>query len=200
MRLPPMSTFAPWETAPSTCFRRSTSADSVDKGPSVVFSSSGSPGFRAASAALKLLQELVGELFDDDEPLRRAAGLPRVVHPSPDRPLDGVFEIGVFEDDERVAAAEFHRGRLEVLSGARRDAPAGRDAAGQRDALDARIIDDAGPTDRARSADWYRGRPARPRRSNSFSKAIAHCGTMPACFTSRTLPAIRCGPATRASW
>ena len=55
-------------------------------------------------------------LFDDDEPLGRAAGLAGVVHPSPDRPLDGVVEIGVFEHDEGVAAAELHRRRLEVLA------------------------------------------------------------------------------------
>ena len=54
-----------------------------------------------------------------------------------------MFEIGVFEDDERVAAAELHRRGLEVLSGSRRDALARRDAAGQRHAFDARVVDDA---------------------------------------------------------
>ena len=33
MRLPPMTTFAPWETAPSTCFKRSSKACSEDNGP-----------------------------------------------------------------------------------------------------------------------------------------------------------------------
>ena len=101
------------------------------------------PWFESRKRRLKLLQEFVGKFVDDDEPLRRAAGLSRIVHPSPHRPLDGVFEIGVFEDNERVAAAEFHRGRLEVLSGSCRDASAGRDAAGQRHAFDSRVIDDA---------------------------------------------------------
>ena len=95
----------------------------------------------APSAAWNFSRNLSASLFDDDEALGRAAGLAGIVHPAPDRPLDGVFEIGIFEHDERVAAAELHRGRLEVLTGARRDAPAGRDAAGQRHALDARIID-----------------------------------------------------------
>ncbi len=53
-----------------------------------------------------------------------------------------MFHIGVFQDDEGVAAAKLHRRRLKVLSSARRDASTGRDAAGQRDALDARVIDD----------------------------------------------------------
>ena len=53
-----------------------------------------------------------------------------------------MLEIGVFEDDERVAAAELHRRRFQVLAGPRRDASAGRDAAGQRDTFDTNIIDD----------------------------------------------------------
>ncbi len=52
IRLPPNATFAPFATALSTCLSKSTSADSVDKGPCVVFSSIGSPGFSASSAVL----------------------------------------------------------------------------------------------------------------------------------------------------
>ena len=70
-------------------------------------------------------------LVDDDEALGRAAGLAGVVHPAPDRPGDGMVEVGVFEHDEGVAAAQLHRRDLEVLAGARGDALAGRDAAGQ---------------------------------------------------------------------
>ncbi len=47
---------------------------------SVVFSSSGSPGFRAESAVFELLQEFVREFVDNDKSLRRAAGLPGIVH------------------------------------------------------------------------------------------------------------------------
>ena len=53
-----------------------------------------------------------------------------------------MVEIGVFEDDECVAAAEFHRRRFQVLSGPRRDASASCDAAGQRHTFDTHIIDD----------------------------------------------------------
>jgi hypothetical protein len=59
----------------------------------------------------------------------------------PQTALDGVFEIGIFEHDERIAAAELHRRRFEVLTGARRDAPAGCHAARQCHAFDTGIID-----------------------------------------------------------
>ncbi len=137
-----MSTFAPCETAPSTCFKRSTRADSDGQRTQRRLLVQRIARLERRKRRLELLQEFVGEFLDDDESLRGAAGLPGIVHPSPDRPFDGVFEIGVFEDDERVAAAELHRGWLEVLAGACRDASAGRDAAGQRHALDARVIDD----------------------------------------------------------
>jgi len=79
---------------------------------------------------LELLQEFVSEFFDNDETLRRAAGLSRVVHLSPNGPLDRMFEVGIFEHDKCVTPSELHRGHLEVLPGSRRDAPAGVDAAG----------------------------------------------------------------------
>ncbi len=51
MRLPPMISFAPLATASSTCLTSWSRAASLDKGPSVVFSSMGSPAFNASSAA-----------------------------------------------------------------------------------------------------------------------------------------------------
>jgi hypothetical protein len=98
-------------TALSTCASKCTSAASVDSGPC------------------------------DDEPLRRAAGLAAVVHAAPDGPRNGLVEVGVVEHDERVAAAELHRGLLQVLAGAGRDRATGSDAARERHALDARIVD-----------------------------------------------------------
>ena len=96
----------------------------------------------APERGLELLEELVGDFVDHNEALRRATCLPGVVHSPPDGPLHGVFEIGVFEHDERVAAAQLHRGRLEVLPGPCRDTPAGRNAAGEGHTLDPRIVDD----------------------------------------------------------
>ncbi len=52
MRLPPRSSFAPSATASCTCLRSCTNAASVDRGPCVVFSSIGSPGFKTDSAAV----------------------------------------------------------------------------------------------------------------------------------------------------
>ena len=200
MRLPPMSTFAPCGDRTIDLLQKVNQRRFRGQADPASSSRPSDPRLsEPASAALKLLQEFVGELLDDDESLRGAAGLAGVVHPAPDRPFDGVFEIGVFENDERVAAAELHRRRLEVLSGPCRDAPAGRDAAGQRHALDARIIDD-GVGLIVRDQQIGIEPAGAPASISSFSKAIAHCGTQPACFTSRTLPAIRCGPATRASW
>ena len=88
-------------------------------------------GLERRERRLELLQELVGDRVDDDEPLGRAAGLSGVVHPAPDGPFDGVVEVGVFEHDEGVAAAEFHRRNLQILARSRGDALAGGDAAGQ---------------------------------------------------------------------
>ena len=142
MRLPPISSLAPLATAASTWVNSCTSAASLDRGPSVVFSSIGSPALSALSAAWNSFEELVGDGFDHDEALGGAAGLAGVVHPAPDRPGDGVVEVGVFQHDEGVAAAELHGGDLEVPAGARGDALARGDAAGQADALDAGVVDD----------------------------------------------------------
>src|SRR5580658_9653963 len=62
IRLPPMTTLAPLAIAPSTCFKRSSKADSVDNGPSVVFSSIGSPALSAARAAWNSARNLSATL------------------------------------------------------------------------------------------------------------------------------------------
>jgi hypothetical protein len=54
-----------------------------------------------------------------------------------------VFHVGVFEHDEGIAAAEFHRRRLQVLARTRGDAAARGDAAGQGHALDPWVVDHA---------------------------------------------------------
>jgi hypothetical protein len=97
----------------------------------------------AASAVWNFVEKAVGQFFDDDETLRRDAALAHVVHLGPDRPLDRLVEVGVLEHDEGVAAAQLHRGLLEVLSGSRGNAFSGFHAAGQRHALDPGIVDHA---------------------------------------------------------
>ena len=90
---------------------------------------------------LELGEERVGHALDHDETLGRATGLAGIVHPAPDCPGNGQIEIGILQHDERVAAAQFHRGHFEVFARARRDAAARLDASGQRDALDAQVVD-----------------------------------------------------------
>ena len=87
---------------------------------------------------------------------------------------------------------------LEILAGPRRDALAGCDAAGQRYAFDARIVDDViGLIMRDQKigvqADWRSGFDPKLLEGD---RALRN---EPACLTNKTLPAIRCGPATRAS-
>jgi hypothetical protein len=105
----------------------------------VVFSSI---GLELAQRRLEGREELVRDRLHDDEALGGATGLPAIIHPAPDRPFDGVGDIGVLQHDEGVAAAKLHRGWLQILARLARDDPAGRGAAGQRHALDAPVVDD----------------------------------------------------------
>ncbi len=58
-----------------------------------------------------------------------------------ERAADGIFHIGVVENDQGRLAAEFHGGVLHVRAGLCQHALAGRDRAGQRDLGDQRVID-----------------------------------------------------------
>ena len=127
----------------STCFRRSTNAEFRRQRTQRRLLVKRVSRLQGRERCFELVQEFVGEFVDDDEALRGATGLPGIVHPPPNGPLDRVFEIGVVEDDKCVTAAELHRRGLEVLSGSRCDALARRDAAGQRHAFDAGVVDDA---------------------------------------------------------
>ena len=56
---------------------------------------------------------------------------------------DGVFEIGVVEDDQRRLAAKLHRRVLHLRAGERQHLAAGRHRAGQRDLGDDRMAEPA---------------------------------------------------------
>jgi hypothetical protein len=90
----------------------------------------------------KLLEEPGRKFLDDDESLRRDARLPVVVHTAPHGPFNGALEIGILENDEGIAAAEFKRRRLEVLPGTGSNASTSRSATGEGDPLDPRVVDD----------------------------------------------------------
>src|SRR5580700_3538705 len=86
--------------------------------------------------------EFLGDALVDDETLSRDAGLPVVDETRLNRHLDGLLHVGAWHDDERVAAAEFQHGLLDLLSCFAGYLTPRRFAAGQRDGLDARVIDD----------------------------------------------------------
>ena len=100
-------------------------------------------GFEHRECGLKFFQKLVGQFFDHDEAFSCDAALTHVVHLRPHRPLDRFVEVGIVEHDERIAAAQFHRGLLEIFSGSGRDTFSSFHAAGQRDAFDPGIVNHA---------------------------------------------------------
>ena len=103
----------------------------------------GVSGLEFRQRFLELVEKTVSQFFDDDESLCRHTALARVVHFSPDGPLDRLVKVGVLEHDEGIAAAQLHRGLLEVLPRSGGDASCRFHATGQRHTLDARIIDHA---------------------------------------------------------
>ncbi len=92
----------------------------------------------------ELLDELVVQVVCDDEPLGGVAGLPGVVHPRRDAPLDNRVEVVGGKNDEGVGAAELEHDLLEVAAGDLGDRGAGARGAGQRHAGDPLVGDDVG--------------------------------------------------------
>jgi hypothetical protein len=89
------------------------------------------------------LDEVVGELLSNDEALRGRGALPGIREAGGERRRHRTLEIGVVEDDERVAAAEVQRHLLALLAGQRRDLTAGAAAAAEAHRGDHRRGDDA---------------------------------------------------------
>jgi hypothetical protein len=92
----------------------------------------------------ELVRELVVELVDHDEALRRVARLTRVLQAPADSRLHHRVEVVGLEHDERVRPAELQDDLLEVPPGDLRHGGARAPRPGERDALDARVGDDAG--------------------------------------------------------
>ena len=99
----------------------------------------------AHDGALHALDETADEGFSnrllDDEPLGAGADLTGVGQSSFDTRLDGLFDVGVVEHHEDVAAAEFKRGFLEHFRRAGGDLRAGALGPCQGHALDTVIAD-----------------------------------------------------------
>ena len=66
------------------------------------------------------LAEVVVDRVEDDDAARRGAALTGVRERRGERPLDGVVEVGVVADDERVLAAELEADLREPPAGAPR--------------------------------------------------------------------------------
>ena len=171
----------------------------MDNGPRVVFSSIGSPAFRAASAAWNFSRNLSASLSTTMNRLAAQQVCP-VLYIRPQTAHLMVWSRSASSSTMNASLPPSSiEDDLEVLV-----RPAPRCSGPPRRCRSAptpliRGSSTTDPTARARSAGWCTARPGAPASIHSFSNAIAHCGTMPACFTTRTLPAIRCGPATRAS-
>src|SRR5439155_721296 len=88
------------------------------------------------------VEEGLGHRVDDDEALGGDAALAVVDETRLGGGARGGRDVGVLQDDERVAPAELEHGLLELAPGLLRDAAPGAVAAGQRDAAHARVGDD----------------------------------------------------------
>ena len=81
----------------------------------------------------ELGDEVIGDAFEQVEPLDRQASLAAVEEAAHRSGADGAIDIGVVADDHRIAAAEFQRHMLEVLRGRLHDPAAGVGGAGEAD-------------------------------------------------------------------
>ena len=115
----------------------------MDNGPSVVFSSIGSPGLRAASAAWNFSRNLSASVSTTMNRFAAQQVWP-VLYIRPQTAHLMVWSRSASSStmNASLPPSSIEEG-LRFCPGPRRDAPAGRDAAGQRNALDARIVDDA---------------------------------------------------------
>ena len=108
------------------------------------------------------LGERVRDRVDGDEPLPGNAALARIQEPGADRAAGCRLDVGVGEDDERVAAAELEDRLLQVKCTGRGDLdPDGLGPGGQGDRRDALIGDQLGDPTAGKDDDLERGVLAR---------------------------------------
>src|SRR5208282_6628689 len=93
-------------------------------------------------APLEPTKKRVDDAILNNEALRRDAGLTGVLHAPNHTPLHGGIEIGIIQDNEGIAAAEFHRALLQCLTRLGSDRRHRPFAAGQRNPSDPAISDD----------------------------------------------------------
>ena len=92
----------------------------------------------------EFVQKLICQTFNHNETLGRCAGLPGVAHAPADSMFDSFFEIGIFQHDESVAAAELHGRFFQLLASLRRHHRASGFTAGQRYGANAWVFNHLG--------------------------------------------------------
>lgn len=104
----------------------------------------GVPGLERRELTAHSLDEVVVDIREHDEPLRRHAALPGVGHPAGHRGADRTLQSFTVEDDEDVAAAQLQQAGLHVPPGPFGDLGPGAFAAGEGGTLHHGAVDDAG--------------------------------------------------------
>jgi len=146
-------------------------------------------GLQCRQRLLEFFQEFIGQFIDHDEPFRGAAGLPGIIHASQTAHLT-VCQIGVFKDDERIAAASsMDEGLRFVPARAAMLRPAATLPVSATPLMRGRRR--RGRIARVRSASWYTavGRAASAR-AFERDRALRHDARV---LHHTTLPAIKCG-------
>ena len=139
---PPASTFAPFATASRTRSLTSCERGLVDQRADDRVGLVRVAGLQALRLLGEPRAELVRDRALDDELAGRHADL-ALVHEGAERGrVDGVVEVGVREDDERVEAAELEHDALQVPARRLRELAAGRGRAGEVDPPDGRVLDE----------------------------------------------------------
>ena len=148
------------------------------------------PAIRPCAASL--VDERVGDLLVDDDPLGRHADLALVHEGAEGRGVHRLVDVGVVEHDQRRLAAEFEQRRLQVLGRDLGDDPADPGRAGEIDAPHRRMARSAPrPRPAASSGALVTtlttpgGRPA-SRRHSAISRCVP--GQISEAFSTTVLP------------
>ena len=129
------------------------SGRSLTCGPTSIDSSRPLPTFRAFGAGDESLGELRGDSLLQQDAAGGGAALACGSERSPERAVEGEFEVGVVEDDLRVFAAHFERDGLEGGGGALGDVRADFAGAGEADGADVGMFDEGAAGAAAAAAD-----------------------------------------------
>ena len=140
LRFPPATTLAPLPTASAISSSIRSAAPILTSEPKHDMTARIAARQRRGALG-ELVDESVGDLGVDDDPLGRHADLPGVGEGAEHRGVDRRVEIGVVEHDQRRLAAQLEQHRLQMLGRQLRDHLADPGGAGEVHALDGRMGD-----------------------------------------------------------